>query len=149
MNFGLLHLEPNYNQLQQYIIENTRLGVPAFFVTESYNGIDAHGCTRFGRPIALAASWNADLVKQVYSTMGVEARLRGLHLTHSPVADIARDPRFGRMSEGWGEDTHLTTQMIVSAVKGIQGDYTGLSKTHIGAVTKHFAGYGFRFRRDA
>jgi beta-glucosidase len=129
------------NQLQKYIIENNRLGIPTFFVTESYNGVDAEGCTRFERPIALAASWDKDLVKKVYDTMGKEARLRGLHLTHSPVADIARDPRFGRMSEGFGEDTYLTTELIVSAVTGIQGDFEGLKSTHIGAVTKHFAGY--------
>jgi beta-glucosidase len=129
------------NQLQKYIIENNRLGIPAFFVTESYNGVDAEGCTRFGRPITLSSSWNKELVKDVYDAMGREARLRGLHLTHSPVADIARDPRFGRMSEGFGEDTYLTTEMIVNAVSGLQGDYKGLKGTHIGAVTKHFAGY--------
>ncbi len=129
------------NQLQKYIIDHNRLGIPAFFITESYSGIDAEGCTRFNRPISLSSSWNTELVKKVYDTMGKEARLRGLHLTHSPVADIARDPRFGRMSEGWGEDTHLTTEMIVSAVSGIQGDFEGLKSTHIGAVTKHFAGY--------
>lgn len=129
------------NQLQKYIVENNRLGIPTFFVTESYNGVDAEGCTRFGRPIALSASWDIDLVKRVYDNMGIEARLRGLHLTHSPVADIARDPRFGRMGEGFGEDTHLTTEMIVAAVTGIQGEFEGLKSTHIGAVTKHFAGY--------
>lgn len=129
------------NKLQEYIIENNRHKIPAFFVTESYNGIDAHGCTRFARPIALSASWNTDLVYEVYNTMGIEARLRGLHLTHSPVADIARDPRFGRMGEGWGEDTYLTTRMVVNAIKGLQGNYEGLKSTHIGAVTKHFAGY--------
>ena len=129
------------NQLQKYIIENNRLGIPAFFVTESYSGVDAHGCTRFARPIALSSSWNTDLVNKVYDQMGREARLRGLHLTHSPEADIARDPRFGRMSETFGEDTHLVTEMIVSAVTGLQGDSKGLESTHIGAVTKHFAGY--------
>jgi len=129
------------NQLQKYIIENNRLGIPTFFVTESYKGVDAEGCTRFERPIALSASWDKQLVKDVYNTMGIEARLRGLHLTHSPVADIARDPRFGRMGEGFGEDTHLTTEMIIAAVTGIQGDFDGLKSTHIGAVTKHFAGY--------
>jgi beta-glucosidase len=140
------HLSPELaaslnNQLQKYVIENNRLGIPAFFVTESYNGVDAEGSTRFGRPISLSSTWNRALVKEVYDTVGREARLRGLHLTHSPVADIARDPRFGRMSEGFGEDTYLTTEMIVSAVSGLQGDYEGLSGTHIGAVTKHFAGY--------
>lgn len=140
------HLSPRRaallnNKLQEYIIENSRLGIPGFFVTESYNGVDAEGCTSFGRPINMAATFNRDLVKRVYDAVGREARWRGLHLTHSPEADIVRDPRFGRMSEAFSEDTYLTTQMIISAVTGMQGDYEGLSKTHIGAVTKHFAGY--------
>lgn len=129
------------NQLQRYIIENNRLGIPAFFVTESYNGVDAMGTTRFARPINMASTWNLDLVEKAYDQVGREARARGLHLTHSPVADIPRDPRFGRMSEAFGEDTYLTTEMVVTAVNGMQGHYKGLNKTHIGAVTKHFAGY--------
>ena len=129
------------NQLQKNIIENNRLHIPAFFITESYNGVDAKGCTRFGRPLSLSATWNTEIVKKVYDTMGKEARLRGFHLTHSPVADIASDPRFGRMSEGFGEDTYLNSQMIVAAITVSQGDYTGLKKTNIGAVTKHFASY--------
>lgn len=129
------------NKLQKYIIENTRLKVPAFFITESYNGVDAKGCTRFARPISLASTWNDSLVYRVYDCMGREARLRGLHLTHSPEADIVRDPRFGRMSETFGEDTYLVTKMIESAVNGLQGLNKGLKSTHIGAVVKHFAGY--------
>jgi beta-glucosidase len=129
------------NLLQKYIIQNSRLGIPAFFVTESYNGIDAKGCTKFARPVTLASTWNTPLVKKVYDSMGREARLRGLHLTHSPEADLARDPRFGRMSETFGEDTYLVSEMIVSAVTGLQGDSKGLNSTHIGAVTKHFAAY--------
>lgn len=130
------------NRLQEYIIKNNRHGIPALFITESYNGVDAEGCTRFGRPVTLSSSWNLDLVKEVYDVMGREARARGLHMTHSPVADMARDPRFGRMSESFGEDSHLTSEMIVRAVTGLQGDYLGLTASHIGAVTKHFAGYG-------
>lgn len=129
------------NLLQKYIIENTRLKIPAFFITESYNGVDAHGCTRFARPISLASTWNDSIVNKVYDCMGKEARIRGLHLTHSPEADVVRDPRFGRMSETFGEDTYLVTKMIAQAVKGLQGDNKGLSSTHIGAVVKHFAGY--------
>ncbi len=129
------------NMLQKKVIESNRLGIPAFFVTESYNGVDAEGCTSFGRPINMAATYNPALVKKVYDAVGREARLRGLHLTHSPEADLVRDPRFGRMSEAFSEDTYLTTQMIISAVSGMQGDYVGLSSTHIGAVAKHFAGY--------
>ena len=129
------------NKLQKYIIENTRLKVPAFFITESYNGVDAKGCTRFARPISLASTWNDSLVYRVYDCMGKEARLRGLHLTHSPEADIVRDPRFGRMSETFGEDTYLVTKMIEGAVNGLQGLNKGLKSTHIGAVVKHFVGY--------
>jgi beta-glucosidase len=131
------------NKLQDYIIENNRHGIPALFVTEAYNGVDAKGMTKFGRPINMAATFNPDLVKSVWDVIGREARLRGLHMCHSPEADIMRDPRFGRMSEAYSEDTHLTTEMVVAAVRGVQGDTKGLSdRTHIGAVTKHFAGYG-------
>lgn len=130
------------NQLQQYIIKNNRLGIPALFVAEAYNGVDAAGCTEFLRPISQAATWNVDLIKGVWDVIGREARLRGMHLCHSPEADLTRDPRFGRMSEAFGEDTHLVTEMVVNAIKGVQGDSKGLSSTHIGAVVKHFAGYG-------
>lgn len=131
------------NELQKYIIEHNRWGIPALFVTESYNGVDAEGCTEFGRPITSAASFNRDLVHRIWDVVGREARLRGMHMCHSPEADIVRDPRFGRMSEAFGEDTYLTTQMVTNAIKGVQGDYKGLGNgTHIGAVAKHFAGYG-------
>ncbi|MHA7941549.1 glycoside hydrolase family 3 N-terminal domain-containing protein [Formosa sp. 3Alg 14/1] len=131
------------NELQKYIIEHNRWGIPALFVTESYNGVDAEGNTVFGRPITSAASFNPSLVNRLWDVVGREARLRGMHMCHSPEADIVRDPRFGRMSEAFGEDTYLTTQMVTSAIKGVQGNYDGLGHgTHIGAVVKHFAGYG-------
>ena len=131
------------NELQKYIIENNRWGIPALFVTESYNGVDAEGCTKFGRPMTSAASFNPELVQRQWDVVGREARLRGMHMCHSPEADVVRDPRFGRMSEAFGEDTYLVTQMVTSAVKGVQGNYEGLGNgTHIGAVAKHFAGYG-------
>lgn len=131
------------NELQKYIIQNNRWGIPALFVTESYNGVDAYGCTKFGRPIASAASFNPELTRKLWDVVGKEARLRGMHMCHSPEADLVRDPRFGRMSEAFGEDTYLTTQMVKNAIIGVQGNYEGLGKgTHIGAVAKHFAGYG-------
>ncbi|WP_248722393.1 glycoside hydrolase family 3 N-terminal domain-containing protein [Seonamhaeicola sp. ML3] len=131
------------NELQKYIIENNRWGIPALFVTESYNGVDAEGCTKFGRPMTSAASFNPELVQRQWDVVGREARLRGMHMCHSPEADLVRDPRFGRMSEAFGEDTYLTTQMVKNAVIGVQGNYEGLGNgTHIGAVSKHFAGYG-------
>jgi len=131
------------NKLQKYVIENNRWGIPALFVTESYNGVDAEGCTRFGRPMTSAASFNPELVQRQWDVVGREARLRGMHMCHSPEADVVRDPRFGRMSEAFGEDTYLTTQMVKNAIIGVQGNYEGLGNgTHIGAVAKHFAGYG-------
>jgi beta-glucosidase len=131
------------NELQKYIIEHNRWGIPALFVTESYNGVDAEGCTKFGRPISSAATFNTSLVNKIWDIVGREARLRGMHICHSPEADLVRDPRFGRMSEAFGEDTFLTTEMVVSAITGVQGNYDGLGKgTHIGAVAKHFAAYG-------
>jgi beta-glucosidase len=130
------------NALQRRIIDTSPNKIPALFVAEAYNGLDASGSTRFGRPIAMASTWNPQLVGQAWDVVGREARLRGFHMIHSPVADLHRDPRFGRMSEGFGEDTVLTSQMVVSAVRGVQGNQTGLKSTHIGAVTKHFVGYG-------
>jgi len=122
------------NELQKYIIENNRWGIPALFVTESYNGVDAEGCTKFGRPMTSSASFNPELVQRQWDVVGREARLRGMHMCHSPEADVVRDPRFGRMSEAFGEDTYLVTQMVKSAVKGVQGNYEGLGNgTHIGA----------------
>lgn len=129
------------NKLQQYVMENNRFGIPAMFITECYNGVEARGNTVFSRPITMSSSFNTQLVKDLWDILGREARARGLHMCHSPEADLARDPRFGRMSETFGEDPFLTSRMIVSAVRGVQGDDVGLKSTHIGAVTKHFAGY--------
>ncbi|RXP52967.1 beta-glucosidase [Lutibacter sp. HS1-25] len=130
------------NQLQKYTIENSRLHIPILFVGEAYKGLDVEGGTIFERGIGQASSWNTELVKKVWDVIGKEARLRGYHMIHSPVADLTRDPRFGRMSESFGEDTHLVTEMIVNAIQGVQGDNKTLTTTHIGAVVKHFAGYG-------
>jgi beta-glucosidase len=130
------------NALQARIITASPNRIPALFVAEAYNGLDAQGSTRFARPIVMASSWNPQLVEQVWDVVGREARLRGFHMIHSPVGDIHRDPRFGRMSEGFGEDTELASHMVTSAVLGVQGGLKGPGTTHIGAVTKHFVGYG-------
>ena len=114
------------NQLQKYIMDNSRLKIPAVFITECYNGVDAEDNTHLSRPITMASTWNPDLVKQNWDVIGREARARGMHLCHSPEGDLARDPRFGRMSETFGEDTYLAGRMLVSAVQGVQGDGVGL-----------------------
>jgi beta-glucosidase len=130
------------NALQAKIMAASPNRIPALFVAEAYNGLDAMGTTKFARPIAMASTWNPGLVGRAWDIIGREARLRGFHMIHSPVADMHRDPRFGRMSEGYGEDSFLASAMVTAAVRAVQGNQTGLKSTHIGAVTKHFVGYG-------
>lgn len=135
------------NALQRDIIATSRQGIPSLFVAESYSGLNAEGATKFARPINMAATFNPTLVGDAWDVVGRESRLRGFNMLHSPVADIHRDPRFGRMSEGFGEDTFLTTSMILASVRAVQGNRDGKTKdgiapTHVGAVTKHFVGYG-------
>lgn len=140
------------NALQREIINASPHKIPGLFVAEAYNGLDAKGTTRFSRPINMAASWNPELVSRAWDVIGREARLRGFHMIHSPVADIHRDPRFGRMSEGFGEDTYLSSAMVGAAVRGVQFGgaqpaqlnerIKALKSTHIGAVVKHLVGYG-------
>lgn len=129
------------NALQKYIIDNTRLGIPAFSQEECLNGHLAKGSTMFPRPIGLAGSFDTELVEEIYSTIGVETRSRGGHQAFTPVLDIGRDPRWGRIEETYGEDTYLVSRMGVAAVKGLQGGNKGVTSDHIISSPKHFAGY--------
>ncbi len=131
------------NSLQQYLKEKTRLGIPAIIGTECLHGHAGRNSTVFPTPLAMASSWNTKLVNEVFDVVGREARARGGHEAHTPVLDIGRDPRWGRIEETYGEDTYLTTQMGLSIISGLQGGTTGyLGLTHIIASPKHFAGYG-------
>lgn len=129
------------NALQKYILENTRLGIPVLIQEECLNGHVAQGATVYPRPIGLAGTWDTDLVEEVFSTIGLEARARGGHQAFTPVLDVARDFRWGRVEETFGEDTYLCTRMGVAAVKGLQGGVSGANPEHIIASPKHFAGY--------
>lgn len=131
------------NSLQQYLKEKTRLGIPAIIGTECLHGHAGRNSTVFPTPLAMASSWNTKLVNEVFDVVGREARARGGHEAHTPVLDIGRDPRWGRIEETYGEDTYLTTQMGISIISGLQGGTTGNpGQTHIIASPKHFAGYG-------
>ena len=131
------------NSLQQYLKEKTRLGIPAIIGTECLHGHAGRNSTVFPTPLAMASSWNPKLVNEVFDVVGREARARGGHEAHTPVLDIGRDPRWGRIEETYGEDTYLTTQMALSIISGLQGGTTGNpGQTHIIASSKHFAGYG-------
>mgnify|MGYP000523726601 CR=1 FL=1 len=109
---------------------------------ECLNGQLAKGATVFPRPIGLAGSFNPELVELAYDAIGREVRARGGHQAFTPVLDIGRDPRWGRIEETFGEDTHLVTQMGMAVVKGLQGGSEGAQKDHIISSPKHFAAYG-------
>jgi beta-glucosidase len=97
--------------------------------------------TIFPAPIAMAASWDPAMVEKAQSIAAAEARAAGIHWTFAPMVDIARDPRWGRIVEGAGEDPYLGSAMAAAQVRGFQGDYLG-AQDHIVACVKHFAGYG-------
>ena len=130
------------NQLQKYFIENSRLGIPVIFHEECLHGLVASHATSFPHPIAMAGTFNRKLVEEVYSAIAKETRLRGGHQALTPVVDIARDARWGRVEETYGEDPYLTAQMGISAIRGFQGYNTEIDDEHIAATLKHFAAHG-------
>lgn len=127
--------------LQKDMLEETRLGIPLLVQGECCHGQLAQGATVFPLPPALAATFDDDLVRRVFSAVGRETRSRGGTQGFSPCLDIGRDPRWGRMEETFGEDPFLVSRMGVAAVQGLQGG-DSLNPTHIAATVKHFAGYG-------
>lgn len=125
------------NKLQKEAVENTRLHIPLVFARDVIHGFK----TMFPIPVGQAATWNPEIVEQGSRVSAREASSAGVRWTFSPMVDIARDARWGRLAEGYGEDPYLTAVMGVAAVKGYQGD--DLTRPDaIAACTKHFAGYG-------
>lgn len=130
------------NALQKYFVENTRLGIPAIFHEECLHGLAGKEATSYPQPIGLAATFNPELIEEIYTAIAEDARSRGAHQALTPVVDVARDPRWGRVEETFGEDTFLVTQLGVAAVKGFQGDATFKDKKRVIATLKHFAAHG-------
>ncbi len=127
------------NQIQRFLTEHTRLGIPALVHEESCSGYMAMGATCFPQIIGAASTWNPDLVEQMAAVIRAQMRAVGAHQSLAPVLDIARDPRWGRTEETFGEDPYLTARMGTAYVTGLQGDDF---KTGIMATGKHFLGYG-------
>lgn len=131
--------------VDRYLRENTRLGIPAIQIAECLHGHLALGTTIFPQSIALGCTWNPDLVGQMASVIAEEASLAGVDQALSPLFDLARDPRYGRVEECYGEDPYLVKQMGVAFVKGLQGEpeatRKGLAPGKIAAMGKHFAAY--------
>lgn len=127
------------NAIQSHLIEHTRLGIPTVVHEESCAGLVARGATQFPQAIGLASTFEPALVQQMAEVIRTQMRAIGTLQTLAPVLDIARDPRWGRCEETFGEDPHLASRMGVAYVRGVQGD--DLSKGVV-ATGKHFLGYG-------
>lgn len=131
------------NSLQRHLLENTRLKIPALIGSECLHGHAGYNSTVFPSPLAMASSWNPDLIHRAFTAIGRESRVRGSHEAHTPVLDLGRDPRWGRFEESYGEDTYLVTEMAIAVVSGLQGGRSGdPGRDHIVSAPKHFAGYG-------
>ena len=130
------------NAIQKFFVENSRLGIPVIFHEECLHGHAAIGGTSFPQPIALGASFDPELVESLFTMTALEARLRGAHQALTPVVDVARDPRWGRVEETYGEDPYVASRMGIAAVRGFQGDASFRDKTRVIATLKHMTGHG-------
>jgi beta-glucosidase len=130
------------NAIQKFFLEETRLGIPVIFHEECLHGHAAVGGTSFPQPIALGVTFNPELVESLFSATAAEARSRGAHQALTPVVDVAREPRWGRVEETYGEDPYLVSRLGIAAVRGFQGDAKFRDKKHLIATLKHFVGHG-------
>ncbi|MCS6823846.1 MAG: glycoside hydrolase family 3 C-terminal domain-containing protein [Cytophagaceae bacterium] len=131
------------NAVQKFLREKTRLGIPVIFHDEALHGLVAYNATSYPQAIALSCSWDTKLLEELYSAVAEEVRSRGSHQTLSPVLDIARDARFGRIDETLGEDPFLTSRLGEAIVRGLQGrEGPKIPENKVAATLKHFCAYG-------
>lgn len=130
------------NAIQRFFIENSRLGIPVIFHEECLHGQAAIGATSFPQPIGLAATFDPELVESLFKMTAEEARSRGTHQALTPVVDVARDARWGRVEETYGEDPYLVSRLGIAAVRGFQGDASFKDKKRLIATLKHFVAHG-------
>ena len=134
------------NAIQKWAVDDTRLGIPVLMHEEGLHGYAALGATSFPQSIAMASSFDPDLVREVNGVIAREIRSRGVTLVLSPVVDVARDPRWGRIEETFGEDPYLVSEMGVAAVEGLQGRGVNsgdrLAPGKVFATLKHMTGHG-------
>lgn len=123
-------------KLQKIAVEETRLGIPLLFGYDVIHGYK----TIFPIPMAESCSWDLELIEKTARTVAIEASAVGLHWVYAPMVDIARDPRWGRISEGAGEDTYLGSLIAKARVRGFQGHLN--DSTTVLSCVKHYAAYG-------
>jgi beta-glucosidase len=129
------------NAVQKYAL-STRLGIPVMFHEEALHGLAAPKGTHFPIPIGLGATFDPALVERIMAIAAKEARARGCQQVLSPVLDLARDPRWGRTEETYGEDPYHVTQLGLAAIRGYQGPGLPLAADKVFATAKHFAAHG-------
>ena len=130
------------NRIQKFLISNTRLGIPALVAAECIHGHMSPGATIFPQAIALASSWDTALLKKMAATVAIEARAVGVSQALAPDLDLARDPRWGRVEETYGEDPYLVGRMGLAYIKGLQGTSPNVDGQHLAAMLKHYAAHG-------
>ena len=128
------------NQIQRFLVEETRLGIPAILHEESLHGVMAAGATCFPQSIGQAASWDVELVERVARLIGERLRAMGASQALAPVLDITRDPRWGRLEETYGEDPYLAATLGCAYVRGIESTEDG--GRPVIATAKHMVGHG-------
>lgn len=130
------------NGIQRFQREKSRLGIPNLFMGEALHGFMEDTSTSFPQALGLASTFDPDLVHQVFTAAGEEAGSAGVGQVFTPVLDLARDPRWGRTEETYGEDPYLVSRMAVAAITGLQGDNFKIDRHHVMATMKHFAVHG-------
>lgn len=126
------------NHYQRIAVEETRLGIPMIFARDIIHGFH----TIYPIPLGQAATFDPALVEEAARLTADEAIQAGLRWTFSPMVDVSRDPRWGRVAEGYGEDTYLTSVMGAACVRGYQYSDSTSDQIRLAACVKHFAGYG-------
>jgi beta-glucosidase len=130
------------NAIQRWVKDHTRLGIPVLFHEEALHGLQGREATSFPQAMALASTWNPDLVERAFAVVAQEVRARGAQQVLAPVVDVARDPRWGRFEETFGEDPYLVARMGLAAVRGFQGGGRTIPAGRVIATLKHMAGHG-------
>jgi beta-glucosidase len=129
------------NSLQRFAVEETRLGIPLLFAEECMHGHMAIGTTVFPTGLGQGSTWNPQLIQEMAGVIALETRLQGAHIAYGPILDLARELRWSRVEETFGEDPVLTAKLGVAFVNGLQGNDFKDGR-HVYSTPKHFAAYG-------
>lgn len=130
------------NAAQKWAVEKTRLGIPMLMHDEALHGYVARDATSFPQAIALASTFDTELTEKIFAVAAREMRARGSNLALAPVVDVARDPRWGRIEETYGEDPHVCAEIGLAAIRGFQGSTLPLAKDKVFVTLKHMTGHG-------